>query len=51
MNEDDKISLQMEIDIMQQVDHPNVVKLLDVFEDDKYWCLVMELMEGGELFQ
>ena len=26
------------------------MKLIDVFEDDRHWCLVMELMEGGELF-
>jgi len=32
------------------MDHPNVVKLVDVFEDERHWCLVMELMEGGELF-
>mmetsp|Transcript_16432 Transcript_16432/g.25381 ORF Transcript_16432/g.25381 Transcript_16432/m.25381 type:complete len:231 (-) Transcript_16432:71-763(-) len=32
------------------MDHPNIVKLLDVFEDEKYLCLVMELMTGGELF-
>jgi serine/threonine protein kinase len=24
--------------------------LLDVFEDEKYLCLVIELMEGGELY-
>ena len=32
------------------MDHPNVVKLIDVYEDERHWCLVMELMEGGELF-
>ena len=32
------------------MDHPNVVNLVDVFEDERHWCLVMELMEGGELF-
>ena len=32
------------------MDHPNVVKLIDVFEDEKHWCLVMDLMQGGELF-
>jgi len=50
MNEEDKIAMQTEIDILKQVDHPNVVKLIDVFEDERHWCLVMELMEGGELF-
>ena len=50
MNEEDKLAMQTEIDILKQVDHPNVVKLIDVFEDERHWCLVMELMEGGELF-
>jgi calcium/calmodulin-dependent protein kinase I len=33
------------------VDHPNVVKLIEVYEDERHYCLVMELMEGGELFE
>jgi serine/threonine protein kinase len=24
--------------------------LVDVFEDEDHWCLVMELMQGGDLF-
>jgi serine/threonine protein kinase len=32
------------------VDHPNIVKLFDVFEDEGSYSLVMELMTGGELF-
>jgi calcium/calmodulin-dependent protein kinase I len=35
---------------MREVDHPNIVKMLNVYEDEKYYCLVMELMTGGELF-
>jgi len=35
---------------MKSIDHPNIVKLLDVFEDEGHICLVMELMHGGELF-
>ena len=35
---------------MKQVDHPNIVKLHDIYEDEKYFFLVMELMTGGELF-
>ena len=36
---------------MIQVDHPNVVKLFEVYEDDKSYNLVMELMTGGEVAQ
>lgn len=50
MSEEDKAAMETEITIMKQIDHPNIVKLLDVFEDERHWCLVMELMTGGELF-
>ena len=49
MNEDDRLALYNEIDILKQVDHPNIVKLFDVFEDDENYFLVMELMTGGEV--
>jgi calcium-dependent protein kinase len=35
---------------MKEVDHPNITKMIDFFEDDAHYCIVMELMEGGELF-
>ena len=50
MSEEDKAAMQTEIEILKQVDHPNIVKLIDVFEDERHWCLVMDLMLGGELF-
>ena len=50
LNEEDKIGLQNEIDILTHVDHPNIVKLYEVFEDLESYSLVMELMTGGELF-
>ena len=32
------------------MDHPNIVKLFDVFQDSTHWYLVLEYMTGGELF-
>ena len=32
------------------MDHPNVVKLYEIFEDEENIYLVLELMTGGELF-
>jgi len=46
---EDKIALQNEIDILTQVDHPNIVKLYEIYEDDATYYLVMELMTGGEV--
>ena len=51
MEDKDLEAIQVEIEIMKNIDHPNVVKLYDVYEDEGHICLVMELMQGGELFE
>lgn len=43
--------LQQEVDILSQIDHPNVVKLYEIFDEDDCIYLVLELMVGGELFE
>jgi len=37
------------MEILKQVDHPNIVKLFDIYEDEESYYLVMELMTGGEV--
>lgn len=32
------------------MDHPNIIKLYEIFEDKKYYYLVTEHLTGGELF-
>jgi len=39
-----------EIAIMKKLDHPNIIKLFETFEDAKNTYLVLELCTGGELF-
>ena len=39
-----------EISILQQLDHPHILKLYEYFEDDKNFYLITELCSGGELF-
>jgi len=42
--------LRREVQIMKKLDHPNILKLFEVYEDDKQFFLVMELVKGKELF-
>mmetsp|Transcript_38327 Transcript_38327/g.101536 ORF Transcript_38327/g.101536 Transcript_38327/m.101536 type:complete len:499 (+) Transcript_38327:91-1587(+) len=41
---------RQEIAIMKMMDHPNIIKLHETFEDHRNIYLVMELCKGGELF-
>jgi len=42
---------EMEIRVLQQMRHPNVVQLIDVLSDELNFYIVMEFCGGGELFQ
>lgn len=44
-------SLYKEISIMRKLNHPNIIRLYEVYENDTYIHLVLEYLEGGELFQ
>ena len=42
--------LKYEIDILKNLTHPNILRLYEVFEDEKNIYLVTEMCDGGELF-
>lgn len=46
----DTAKLESEIEVQQNLDHPHIVKLYEVFKDSQRYYLVMELCTGGELF-
>ena len=43
-------NLRREVNILQDLHHPNVIRFIDVYEDALAVHLVMELCTGGELF-
>ena len=45
-----KAQFQKEVDILMKMDHPNIIKLYEVFESDNSIYLIMEECFGGELF-
>jgi calcium-dependent protein kinase len=44
-------TLTNEFNIMMTVDHPNIVRLYEVYEDQKYIYFVMEYLRGLTLYQ
>lgn len=42
--------LRREIDVLREVDHPNIIKFYDTYEDNTNIFIVMEYCSGGELF-
>lgn len=47
----EKSVIKKEIDIMNQLHHPKLIRLHDAFEDDDEMILIYEFMAGGELFE
>ncbi|KAJ5236323.1 hypothetical protein N7489_006414 [Penicillium chrysogenum] len=50
MNSNQRANILKEVQIMRNLDHPNVVKLIDFSESRQYYYIVLELCPGGELF-
>uniref|UniRef100_A0A3P9CT87 Serine/threonine-protein kinase BRSK2 n=1 Tax=Maylandia zebra TaxID=106582 RepID=A0A3P9CT87_9CICH len=44
------VQVEREIAILKLIEHPHVLKLHDVYENNKYLYLVLEHVSGGELF-
>lgn len=51
MKEEDQERLLEETSILMDIDHPNIVKLYEIFSDTYSYYLVSEYCEGGELFE
>ncbi|KAI2469823.1 CAMK/CAMK1 protein kinase [Annulohypoxylon bovei var. microspora] len=46
----ERANILKEVQIMRQLDHPNIIKLVDFSESKQYYYIILELAPGGELF-
>ncbi|RAL11271.1 serine/threonine-protein kinase [Aspergillus homomorphus CBS 101889] len=46
----ERANILKEVQIMRNLDHPNIVKLISFSESRQYYYIILELCPGGELF-
>ena len=49
LNKDKLAKIAKEVEIIRDLDHPNIVKIYESFEDPKHLYIVTEFIRGGEL--
>ncbi len=50
LTKEDKEAIKDEVAILKNLQHPNIIDLYGMFEDDQSYFVVTELVQGGELF-
>jgi calcium/calmodulin-dependent protein kinase I len=50
LSPDDEFLIRQEVKIMGPLSHQNIVKLIDFFEEEKSFYVILEFVPGGELF-
>jgi calcium-dependent protein kinase len=43
--------LHQELSLLRSLDHPNIIRFYETYEDERYIHFVMEYCSGGELFE
>mmetsp|Transcript_131046 Transcript_131046/g.326935 ORF Transcript_131046/g.326935 Transcript_131046/m.326935 type:complete len:658 (-) Transcript_131046:287-2260(-) len=46
-----KAAFEKEVGLMKELDHPNICKILETYENGRVLWVVMEYCEGGEVFE
>ena len=49
-NSENMKKILYETNLMRKLNHPNITKILDLFEDKDYILIIMEYINGGNLF-
>jgi calcium-dependent protein kinase len=50
ISEAGRSKILFEVEVLRSLDHPNILTVFEVYEDEKQFCIVTELCMGGELF-
>lgn len=50
ISEAGRSKILFEVEVLRSLDHPNILTVFEVYEDEKQFCIVTELCNGGELF-
>lgn len=50
LTEEDEAALMDEIEVLNEMKHPNIIRLYETFDEKDFYYLVTEKMLGGELF-
>ncbi|XP_011633109.1 calcium-dependent protein kinase 4-like [Pogonomyrmex barbatus] len=51
MKKEDRRTVQREVDIMRRLQHPRLIQLYDAIDAGKQIYVILELIDGGELFE
>lgn len=50
VSNEEKEQMLKEVSILKSLDHPNIIKIFDMYEDETNMYLIIEYCAGGELF-
>ena len=50
LTKEDEVALRIEVEILGKLRHPNIIKLFGWYVEGRSYCVIFELMNGGELF-
>ena len=42
--------MEQELEVLQNTDHPHIVRVMELLEDEAKFYIVSELVTGGELY-
>ena len=43
--------MKEELEVLQSINHINIMRVIQILEDDKHYYVVSEFLRGGELFE